>query len=67
MNLIVEKTRKNDVSNILGYGNNNKPACRPSDRLTGFLLRRMSPFMPVTDLAQCPLLCALLRDERKWT
>ena len=56
MNLIVEKTRKNDGSNILGYGNNNKPACRPSDRLTGFLLRRMSWFMPVTDLAQCPLL-----------
>ncbi len=35
MNLIVEKTRKKDVSNIYGYGNNNKQACRPSDRLTG--------------------------------
>ena len=45
MNLIVEKTRKNDVFNIHGYGNNNKQACRPSDRLTGFLLRRMSWFM----------------------
>ena len=28
MNLIVEKTRKNDVSNIHGYGNCNKQACR---------------------------------------
>ena len=35
MNLIVEKTRKKDVSNIHGCGNNNKQACRPSDRLTG--------------------------------
>ena len=36
MNLIVEKTRKNAVSNY------NKQACRSSDRLTGFLLRRMA-------------------------
>jgi hypothetical protein len=34
MNLIVEKTRKNDVSNIHGYGNNNKQACQSSHRLT---------------------------------
>ena len=51
MNLIVEKTRKNDVSNIHGYGNNNKQACRPSDRVTGFLLRRMSRFMAIFDVS----------------
>ena len=30
MNLIVEKTRKNDVSNIQWVRDNNKQACRPS-------------------------------------
>ena len=65
MNLIVEKTRKNDVSNILGYGNNNKPACRPSDRLTGFLLRRMSSVHARDGPRAMSALCALLRDERK--